>query len=1674
MATNLDLQQQLNQLLAEQNKLLEVSAKLAKDQVALTTQLVAAMQKMDYKEVVRDIEEVNKAISDSTEKSKTLGATNQDVFEQMNNSLKEAVEKEKETGDGLDKITKKAKRFVVALSALDGLVQGLRFTSNMLHTVGGAVTGLVGSLGHLAASIIAIPFKMLSGLIHMSDQGGTNTELLQALENVRKEFGTLKETSGGAIVYMARSMRGELAQTGLRVTRIFGPLAERLRYIQEYAHNLGPLFATLAIQFMRNAEAIGAYYKGLGLTEEGQKAVAARSFALGQQVTDNLREMTNYSHQLSKAFNGTAGSAKEISRDMGTLMADFRHFGGIAIKEIGQAVVYFRRLGVEVSKVMGVIEKYDNFEDAANGAAHLSQAFGLNVDALEMMKAQNPAQRVEMLRKSFFQAGRSVENMTRQERALLAQQTGLEDSALDLVFSMKNQGMTYDQVTKKADAAKKTQMTQVQAMKALADSIERLVPPMSSFGSGGFIDRFIQGFTVGIQRTAEFRRIMRELRIDLRIAYFEGIKVGRAFVALFPGVKDVFNGIADIFEPKKFRAMFNNVTNAFKDFFKDMTDNPRMALPKLLERLKRDFFSWFQGNSQNGQRILDGFKKFFLALSNIAGGLLKVAMEGLKNSIKFITEVISGRKKIGIEDQASGAQGFMGQLLNPIIDAIKTAGPGLWEAVKEMFSVIWTKAKPWIRKNLFEVMSVLAGPALIGMTGRIIATSIATTFSQGLLSFVGGGGISKAFNSAKNLFSKQVSQVTEAVSKVQAVPGTNKAGSAVTGAVQGAEQAAKAASESRVNWGRALVQMTAIAVFVVVGMAGVMYALFRFAKAIQDNKLTTKSITGAALAMVATAGAMLAIAGAVKMLSAININMGMVARIGVGLGIVLVTAAVMAEAAYELVKKFGRIEMPKIKKTVAVMAATGTFFLAAAGVVAIAALIGSIALAGSGLGALTIAAGLAAIAATVEVMVQQGLRVMQAINQFRPGPGFIQKARIFIDVMRGIGEFTSSVAQMVAATQPGILDFLSGAGADEQRKTLRQVENTITVLGNQITRILDSIRNNVQQLSGSERELKSAQIIGDLLGGIANLGNALKPPSEALQEPDFMAQLNGDTVGRRISLVTEYVNEVGNKLNMFMRSVVRMLTEDIGTGFTESQVKAAQVIPAILAGVGDLAQSLRPSAALLKEMNRGAQFHGVVQHLSNFIRETMRTITSSDLFTRLGTLITTVTGSITSLDPGQARTLQAIGPVIGPLFSTVASLGSMIAVTASGRGGGDTGPAARGTQADAGAIYNMMQLVNTFFTRVRGDLPQLVAGMREVFAGISEGEATAMAKGMEGIQKFFEVISHVPQMLRSMKGMTAGQELKGDMVTLRDLQYTLDMFFLALRGTGSDNGFVPILRKITPQLVDITNSIGNPAEFSQKVTAVKAIFEVLSGVPGMIRSIGEIAGGQGRIIPPMVLDVPLQSLNNIIESLASPRTSSGLNPLVGGRLQAMLQGVTGISSDQKSMLINLVNSIVEVGNSLQSLTGNRLPNSSVGIAEAMTNINSSLDALKKQFNSEPGTFMSNVVAIRPMVAKLTAEIEGVQFDRVSRVVTGMVSELNQLSTTIRGIRPIEIEQSLQRLGDTLGLGSEGNYTIQNRNFNINLTVAIRLDNNGLDALELAMLRRIGPHTTRIKHNPLER
>ena len=53
-------------------------------------------------------------------------------------------------------------------------------------------------------------------------------------------------------------------------------------------------------------------------------------------------------------------------------------------------------------------------------------------------------------------------------------------------------------------------------------------------------------------RSREFREMFWAIRRALRDTYWAGVQVGRMFVQMFPGVKQIFSGIADIFDRGRF------------------------------------------------------------------------------------------------------------------------------------------------------------------------------------------------------------------------------------------------------------------------------------------------------------------------------------------------------------------------------------------------------------------------------------------------------------------------------------------------------------------------------------------------------------------------------------------------------------------------------------------------------------------------------------------------------------------------------------------------------------------------------------------------------------------------------------------------------------------------------------------------------------------------------------------------------------------------------------------------------------------------------------------------------------------------------------------------------------------------------------------------------------------
>lgn len=759
MADNLKLQQQINAAIAERNKLLEDGEKLITNQAKLFAVLNDAIAQK------KSLDQINELL----EKLKVVGETlkqNADEAESSNEKMAKSfevaadeVEMTSQKVSSLSDTFKKEFPFAVEVgsAALTGFGAGLKniFAGGKMAL--GMISSIAGAMWNVGKSILAIPFKIFSGLIDKATAGGGGNELAQAYENVRKEFGSFKEDVSKNVITAARSMEGELANTGLSVWRVMGNLAERLKHVTELAKAMGPVFHIFGTEIAKNAEYIVGFEKGLGLSGEQMKAVGERAKATGKPMIEQFREMANYSLQLGQNFGI---SSKLISRDVGSMLKDVKHFGSLGVKELSSISVFARKLGIDFTKLLGLIDKFDTFEDAAENSAKLSQAFGVQINAYEMMKEQDPAKRFDTLRKAFQAAGKSADGMSRQELKLLAQTSGLDEETAKLGLSTANMGLSYDDVKKKAEVASKKQLSQTEVMKKLADSIERLVQA-GNMANKGFWGQWLEGITRGIQTTPEFIELMFTIRRSLREVMFLGVSLGRALVKLAPNFSGLLKGITAVFRPVPdfFKGLNDSITT-----FLDPKKGAGMSVQNLMDSVESHFKVLFSKESGIFREMLpkiEGIMKFLA--STFASGL-KYVVPKITEGLHTIAALLRDPKKFleGMKT-STGARVFM-SIIEPLIEVAKDEKmwKGLWDAMKEVLSLAWEKIKPML-KSIKVPSSIWVGiaTALFGPMFARVGGTIAGHFLS---------------NAVKSMLEKNKDAVKKAAEE-----GTSKLGSSLSG-----------------------------------------------------------------------------------------------------------------------------------------------------------------------------------------------------------------------------------------------------------------------------------------------------------------------------------------------------------------------------------------------------------------------------------------------------------------------------------------------------------------------------------------------------------------------------------------------------------------------------------------------------------------------------------------------------------------------------------------------------------------------------------------------------------------------------------------------------------------------------------------------------------------------------
>jgi len=668
-----ELQAAINKAIADRAALLEKQNNLLSNQAQLEANLrdLASQRDQTQQSSNSSFREAAAAAAEQAESQQESMQNQLSLAErlrgeqQQTNDLTAAAAEENEKNNGTledaaavwDKTKKNSKEYFKNLikkagpagAAIVGMARGLKDVANAFKGIGGLLSSVIGGIMKIGKAIIAAPFKMIEGLAEMSNNAAQAGQgLRDATEKVREEFSGLADGVGGKVMSAFKSARKSaknFGDTGRSVSSIYGygpdGMAKMLEDMSDTASGLEKAMSGLTMSLgKKGLEKLTAFKKGLGLSgdELGQLAKSAR--LSGQSMDEMMARVGNAAKGMGDKFDIPA---KLIAKDIASMKTDFVTFGHMAETEMAGVSAYAKKLGVDVKDLKGVMDKYMSFEGAAESVSALNQAFGMQIDTMAMMSAQNPADQVEMLRQSFFATGKSIENMTIQEKKLLQQQTGMSDAMMQSAFSAENQGMAYKDMQDQADKDKKKKLDQTKVLKSLADALVKFTGMGKKLGGVG--KQFSDGIMKAISLHPEIQKLMKTNAKFLREVHGLGFELGKLSMDLLAKA-GLFDALNDILDSKDFIVFKNDIIKAFKELGEWMFDESKTGSPDSIIKKFGDAFAKF-GDAKKGP--MGKLGAALTKIGDVMAKLLKAALKllwkkAIKPGLKYLWETIKKNK----------------------------------------------------------------------------------------------------------------------------------------------------------------------------------------------------------------------------------------------------------------------------------------------------------------------------------------------------------------------------------------------------------------------------------------------------------------------------------------------------------------------------------------------------------------------------------------------------------------------------------------------------------------------------------------------------------------------------------------------------------------------------------------------------------------------------------------------------------------------------------------------------------------------------------------------------------------------------------------------------------------------------------------------------------------------
>lgn len=439
---------------------IELTKQLKEAQLELETALLraeAASRKKGVtdKELLRNHKKIQRA---QVTYNKTLYAYNAQV-KKTNKATKEQTA-----------VTQKATTELGVLSKMAGIAsKGMGQLSN------NADKFIAAGIGIFA---VAKTFKKVGNHYdkYIKPMDEINLSLSKTFGEVRTAAHGFADQAGGGTAKASDDLRREILglRFGLRETRdAAGEALTPLRFlqpgmagVQEAAKRTAATTVVLAEKldaltkpFGESSRSVLIFQEILSATDADVGVFADRSIAMGTTVEAQMAAAASATKKMGKAFNV---NQKVLSKAVNTLRKDFQGFATFSEAQLAKVAATATKLGVSLEGITK-LNMFDNFDQTAEKAAMLGQAFGINVDAFDLFAEQDPAERLRMLQEAATDAGVDVTQLGRVGLNYFSDLTGgMNPQDVLKAFSPGNIGRFEEGITSAAGAPAAT-MEQQQA-----------------------------------------------------------------------------------------------------------------------------------------------------------------------------------------------------------------------------------------------------------------------------------------------------------------------------------------------------------------------------------------------------------------------------------------------------------------------------------------------------------------------------------------------------------------------------------------------------------------------------------------------------------------------------------------------------------------------------------------------------------------------------------------------------------------------------------------------------------------------------------------------------------------------------------------------------------------------------------------------------------------------------------------------------------------------------------------------------------------------------------------------------------------------------------------------------------------------------------------------------------